>query len=88
MLTKLKDNLRRAQSQHAEAAARLDTVMKQVAKGGGPENAGRVQAASLEYRVAVAAVKKAAWQLAEVEQKSAAGSDSVASEKEARHSTG
>ena len=71
--------LRRVESRRAEAAL-LEAVMKEVAKGGSPVNAGRVQAASLEYRLAVAAVKKAAWQLAELKEKGTAWIHAGASE--------
>ena len=71
-MANLQENLRCAESRRSEAAAQLDAVMKDVAKGGGPENAGRVQAASLEYRQAIDAVKKASRELAELEEQDAA----------------
>ena len=73
MLEQLRENLRLTQARRDQAAASLDGVMKEVAMRGGPENAGRIQAASLEYRRALEAVRKAARRLAEFEEQAPEG---------------
>ena len=66
MLEQLQDSLRRAQSRRDVASAVFNEAIKRAGQGS-PESAGRVEAASHEYRQALEAVKKATKQLAEFE---------------------